>query len=69
MFCGFVFSADVLVKVTAALRCLMPDECPANSDLSCSHGANLAPGKFNPLGFARFVKFASFVLRKICELR
>jgi hypothetical protein len=36
----------------------MLDEWPVNSDPSCSHGANLAPGKFNPL------KIAGFVLRK-----
>jgi hypothetical protein len=58
MFCGFVFSSDVLLKIAAALRCSMPDEWPVNSDPSCSHGANLAPGKFNPL------KIAGFVLRK-----
>jgi hypothetical protein len=58
MFCGFVFSGDVLVKVAAALRCSMPDEWPVDSDPSCSHVANLALDKFNPLKFAGFVKFA-----------
>jgi hypothetical protein len=58
MFCGFVFSGDVIVKVAAALRCSMLDEWPVDSDPSCSHGDNLAPGEFNPLKFAGFVKFA-----------
>ena len=56
MFCGFVFSANVLVKVAAAFRCSMPDEWPVNSHPSCSHGANLALGKFNRLKFTGFDK-------------